>query len=260
MNTRRKFRPEIRAVDGSNGRQFWAMPVAYEVVDDYGTIWTRGVFDKSVRTKMPVLLYGHDWANVTSVLGRGIDYRDSQDGPRTLFELTDFDEHPHTRQVAAQINDGTLVDMSVGFDRRRWLGASWSNDDGCEGPLPEADKAMVGPHGAKATERMLEAGWDETSLVVAGAVPGSKVLTGVRSVRTASGLEVPVDSLVELARKVDTKEITQEQAQAALRLLAGGDAPAGSTDGDDSAADVVDEEDLAEVLAEAEAVLEDLDG
>jgi len=85
-------------------------------------------------------------------------------------------------------------------------------------------------------------------------------LTGVRSVRTASGLEVPVDSLVELARKVDTKEITQEQAQAALRLLAGGDAPAGSTDGDDSAADVVDEEDLAEVLAEAEAVLEDLDG
>lgn len=255
MRQTRKFRPEIRAVDGSNGRQFWARPVAYEVVDDYGTIWTRGVFDKAVAEKMPTLLYGHDWANVTNVLGRGIDYQDGDAGPSTLFELTDFDEHPHTRQVAAQINDGTLVDMSVGFDRRRWTGG-WEPTDG---PLSEADAKMVGPHGAKATERMLEAGWDETSLVVAGAVPGSKVLTGVRSVRTASGLEVPVDSLVELARKVDTKEITQEQAQAALRLLAGGDAPAGSTDGDDAPDEVV-EEYLAEVLAEAEAVLEDLDG
>ena len=251
MNTRRKFRPEIRAVDGSNGRQFWAMPVAYEVVDDYGTIWTRGVFDGSVREKMPVLLYGHDWTSVTNVLGRAVDYRDSDDGPRTLFELTDFDEHPHTRQVAAQINDGTLVDMSVGFDRRRWLGP------GGEGLLATADREMRGPTGAKPVERMLEAGWDETSLGVAGAVPGSKVLTGVRSVRTASGLVVPTDSVVDLARLQSEGKITHDEAVAALRLLAG-EAPSADDDPAAGGADDDDQDD-AEVLAEVDAALEGID-
>lgn len=250
MRDHRRFRPEIRAVDGSNGRQFWAMPVAYEVVDDYGTIWTRGVFDKSVRDKMPVLLYGHDWTNVASVLGRGIDYRDADDGPRTLFELTDFDEHPHTRQVAAQINEGTLVDMSVGFDRRRWTG-SWEPTDG---PLSAEDATKVGPNGAKPVERMLEAGWDETSLVVAGAVPGSKVLTGVRSVRTASGLTVPVDSVVDLARLQSEGEITHDEALAALRLLAGEAPPV-----EDPEPSTVDGDDLEAVLAEADAALASLE-
>ena len=251
MNTRRKFRPEIRAVDGSNGRQFWAKPLSYEVVDDYGTIWTRGVFDASVREKMPVLLYGHDWASVTNVLGRAVD------GPRTLFELTDFDEHPHTRQVAAQINDGTLVDMSVGFDRRRWLGPNESWGSGSpDGPLPEADAKMVGPTGTKATERMLEAGWDETSLVVAGAVPGSKVLTGVRQVRTASGLMVPTDSVVDLARLQSEGKITHAEAVAALRLLAGEAPPA---DDDPADGDTDDHAHDAEVLAEVDAALEVLD-
>lgn len=253
MNTRRKFRPEIRAVDGSNGRQFWAKPLSYEVVDDYGTIWTRGVFDASVREKMPVLLYGHDWAHVTNVLGRAIDYRDSEDGPRTLFELTDFDEHPHTRQVAAQINDGTLVDMSVGFDRRRWQGP------GGESGLAVADRELRGPTGAKPVERMLEAGWDETSLVVAGAVPGSKVLTGVRSVRTASGLVVPTDSVVDLARLQSEGKITHDEAVAALRLLAG-EAPSADDDPVAGGADDDDGQDDAEVLAEVDAALEVLDG
>lgn len=253
MSIHRRFRPEIRAVDGSNGRQFWAMPVAYEVVDDYGTIWTRGVFDASVREKMPVLLYGHDWGNVTNVLGRAIDYRDGEDGPRTLFELTDFDQHPHTRQVAAQINEGTLVDMSVGFDRRRWLGASWGNDAGVEGPLPDKDKAKTGPHGAVAVERMLEAGWDETSLVVAGAVPGSKVLTMVRS-KTRSG--VAFDDVTALARMVAAEEITHAEAQAALLLLERPEPPTDETDEEEGEGD----DGLADADAEAVAVLEGLEG
>ena len=240
-------------MDGSNGRQFWAMPVAYEVVDDYGTIWTRGVFDASVREKMPVLLYGHDWGNVTNVLGRAIDYRDGEDGPRTLFELTDFDQHPHTRQVAAQINEGTLVDMSVGFDRRRWLGASWGNDAGVEGPLPDKDKAKTGPHGAVAVERMLEAGWDETSLVVAGAVPGSKVLTMVRS-KTRGG--VVLDDVVALGRKIAAGEVTHDEAQAALLLLERPDPSADDGDDDDEPEDTAD---VDEAIAEAQAVLEDLE-
>lgn len=253
MKVRRNFRPEIRSVDGSNGRQFWAMPVAYEVVDSYGTIWTRGVFDKSVREKMPVLLYGHDWANVGNVLGRAVDYRDGDDGPRTLFELTDFDEHPHTRQVAAQINDGTLVDMSVGFDRRRWQGP------GGESGLAVADRELRGPTGTKPIERMLEAGWDETSLVVAGAVPGSKVLTGVRSVRIADGREVPVADVLELARSISSGDCTYEEAVQALGLLAG-PAPEPEAEGEADEGGPVDDAGLAEVLAEAEAALDGIDG
>lgn len=250
MKDKRRFRPEIRAVSGSNGRQFWAMPLAYEVVDDYGTIWTRGVFARSVTEKLPVLLYGHDWGNVTNVLGRAVEYRDEDDGPRALFELTDFDEHPHTRQVAAQINEGTLVDMSVGFDRRRWHGP------GGERALGEEDRDKRGPNGAQAVERMLEAGWDETSLVVAGAVPGSKVLTGVRS-KTRAG--VAIDDVVELGRKLDAGEISYPEAEAALRLLAGDQAP--EADGGDGEADQApSDEELAAVLAEADAALSELEG
>lgn len=253
---RRRFETEIRAVEGSNGRQFWAMPLAYEVVDDYGTIWTRGVFDASVRQRMPTLLYGHDWSHVTNVLGRAIDYRDDHDGPRTLFELTDFDDHPHTRQVAAQINEGTMRDLSVGFDRRRWLGPSWSNDDGCEGPLPDADQDKVGPHGAKAVERMLTAGWDETSLVVAGAVPGAKVLTGVRSKVTVRGRSVAFADVLDLAKLKASGQVTHEEALAALDLLADDDPddlPDPETVGDEP------DDETAAALAEAEAALDELE-
>jgi hypothetical protein len=220
MNVHRRFHPEIRAVDGSNGRQFWAMPLAYEVVDDYGTIWTEGVFDASVRERMPTLLYGHDWSDLTNILGRGIDYQDTREGPRTLFELTDFDSHPHTRQVAAQINEGTMVDMSVGFDRRRWFGPG----KGSDGPLGVADVELRGPTGVRALERMVEAGWDETSLVVRGAVPGAKVLTGVRTVKVR-GATVTMDDVVELAKRKAAGEITEAEALEALKMLSTDDDP-----------------------------------
>lgn len=248
MSIHRQFRPEIRAVDGSNGRQFWAMPLAYEVVDDYGTIWTSGVFDQSVRERMPVLLYGHDWAAPGSLLGKAIDYQDTREGPRTLFEMTDFDSHPHTRQLAAQINDGTINDMSVGFDRRKWDGP------GGQAVLAQGDAEMRGPTGVRAIERMHEAGWDETSLVVRGAVPGAKVLTGVRTVKVR-GMTVQMPDVVELARQIAGGTLTHAEAQAALRLLA--------EDIDEEAiAQPPDEQvdpDTDEALAEVAQALEDLE-
>jgi hypothetical protein len=250
----RRYRPEIRAVSGSNGRQFWAMPLAYEVVDDYGTIWTRGVFDRSVGEKMPILLYGHQWNDVSNVLGRGADYRDTDRGPEVLFELTDFDAHPHTRQVAAQINDGTLTDLSVGFDRWRWLGP----DRGAEGPLPDEDRDRRGPTGARvqARERMLEAGWDETSVVPVGAVPGAKVLSGVRS-RSTRAAGVAMEDVVALGTLVGAGKITHDEAQRALGLLGVEEVP-----------DPVEEEegpepaaaDVADAEAEADDTLDGLEG
>lgn len=245
----RRYRSEIRSID--QGRRFETMPLAYEVVDDYGTIWTGGVFDAAVEERMPLLLYGHNWADPANLLGQGIDYRDTPKGPLMTYEFTSFDDHPHTRQLAAQINDGTLTDLSVGFDRWTWTGG-W---DPTDGPLTDADKLMVGPTGVQAVERMLTAGWDETSLVVRGAVPGAKVLSGVRmAVRTAGGADVlvPQEAVLDLARKVTAGEITSAEAQAALALIAG-DAAAPVVDDDDAAVDVAD------ALAEADALLEDLE-
>jgi HK97 family phage prohead protease len=255
-NQFRHYRPEIRAVDGSNGRQFWAMPVAYEVVDDYGTIWSRGVFDKSVRERMPVLLYGHDWENIGNLLGKAIDYRDGDDGPRTLFELTAFDEHPHTRQIAAQINDGTLTDMSVGFERRQWEGPG-----GVRG-LADADRELRGPHGAKPVERMLEAGWSETSLVVDAAVPGSKVLTSVRQkVWWRRGASLEAGLAIDVIKAVASGELSHDEGRVALELLATDDGDAGDdVDVDDLEGQVADlSADVEAAIADADAALEGIE-
>jgi phage head maturation protease len=159
---------EIRVVPGSNGRQFWAHPLQYNVVDDYGSLWSGGVFDEDAAERLPTLLYGHDWISLSNVLGRGIDYQDTRERPRVLYEFDDFDAVPSARQAAAQVNSGTLKDMSVGFRRKE--GGTVARD-----LLSDEDRAL----GAK--ERIVKAGWDETSLVVRGAVPGAQVASQVRS-------------------------------------------------------------------------------
>ena len=43
---RRIFRGEFRDVPGSDGRQKWATAVAYNVADEYGTLWLPNCFDR----------------------------------------------------------------------------------------------------------------------------------------------------------------------------------------------------------------------
>lgn len=259
MSTRdhRTFTAEIRAVPGSNGRQFWTMPVAYNVVDDYGTIWNQGVFTRSAAEKMPALMYGHaGWNDIDQVMGGAIDYRDGDRGPEALYELLDFDAQPKARIFAALIEERAdggkpfMRDMSVGFERWDWTGPGGSRQ------LDDADREMRGRLGRPAVERMLEAGWDETSLVVAGAVPGAKALTGARMVQTRSGLTVPLDDVVELAKRKAAGDLTDDEAQEALRMLGVGEElppPAGDTGTE------IDDDEIDGALAEADALLSELE-
>jgi len=258
----RTFTAEIRAVPGSNGRQFWTMPVAYDVVDDYGTIWNPGVFGRSVEEKLPALMYGHaGWNDIDQVMGGAIDYRDGDRGPEALYELLDFDAQPKARIFAALIEDrgnGSkpfMRDMSVGFERWEWTGPGGVRD------LDATDREMRGRLGRPAVERMLAAGWDETSLVVAGAVPGAQALTGARMVQTRSGLTVAMDDVVELAKRKAAGKLTDEEAQEALRILGGGDetwSEENSVTVDGDATEQI-EDDTDDVLAEADEVLEQLE-
>lgn len=201
---RRVFRGEFRDVPGSNGRQKWATAVAYNVTDEYGTLWLPGVFDEALGERMPTILYGHDWSTLDHVLGSGIDFRQTPTdvGPPGVDVLMEFANVPAAelamKLLAAKATSkgAVLRDVSVGFERREWL---------------RRDKLTPEMLALGAEEAMVRAGMDELSLVVRGAVPGAQV-------RGRRG-SVDIDAVVELARKRAAGEITDAEAAAAIDLL-----------------------------------------
>jgi hypothetical protein len=223
MTTRHTFKAEFRAVPGSNGRQFWTLPVAYEVVDDYGSIWTRGVFDKSVTEKFPALMWGHSgWSDIAQMMGGAVDYRDTSDGPEALFELLEEDDQPNTRILAGLLKQresgpAFVRDVSVGFSKEVWDG------NGGQRSLADEDRSRSGRRGG-AKERIRVADWDELSVVVAGAVPGAKTLTSVRSTHVRSKT-LQFDDVIELARRKAAGDLTEAELEAAIELLATDDDP-----------------------------------
>lgn len=205
-------------------QRFTAMPLIYDVVDDYGTIWTPGVFDGA---RLPVLCYGHEgWDDLTAVLGRAIDYTDRPEGPEYLYTFDDFEIVPTAAQAAHQLASGTLREFSVGFERRSWDGGY--TGDGQAGPLSEADQL------AGATERMISAEHLEDSIVIAGAVPGTKLLSmrGKLAALRAGEPGVFEDLIVSLARQIAAGELTRDEAIAAIDLAAGPTPPAPDPDPD----------------------------
>lgn len=170
-------------------------PITPHTVDDWGSVFMPDAFDESIAKRMPVLTWGHDWAEP---LGPGRMTRTMEDGsPEIDFEFSDFTAVPMARRAHAQVQDGTIVDCSVGFsDTKR-------RD-------PTDDEMVMWP-GCR--EVITKASLDEVALVLRGAVPGAKVL----SVR--SGGKIDLDAVVELARRVSAGEITQAEAQVAADLL-----------------------------------------
>lgn len=244
---RRTFRSEFRDVPGSNGRQKWATAVRYNITDDFGTLWTPGVFDEALSERMPVILYGHDWVNLDHVLGRGIDSRQTPievgpPGVDVLMEFADVEAAELAMRLLAP--DATsqgpvLQDVSVGFERREWL------------TRDKLDKAQLE---LGASEAMVRAGMDELSLVVRGGVPGAQV-------RSRAGA-LDLDAVVEIAKRKAAGELSDAEAQAALDLLAGV-GPAAAEHGDpandeiEPTTDPVDEPvvEVPDMTAEIDAAL-----
>lgn len=187
-------RAEIRASKGAKPGVTLKVITPY-VVDDFGSVWMPDAFDASLAKRMPTLTWGHDWAEP---LGPAVGVRKGTDGsPEIDFEFSNFDAVPMARRAHAQVQDGTILDCSVGF-----------SDIVRRDPTSEELARWPG-----VTEIIERSALDEVALVLRGAVPGAKVL----SMRAG---KVDLDAVVDLARRVSSGEITQAEAQAVVDLLA----------------------------------------
>jgi len=219
---------EVRVPDG-DGRTFEAVVLNYGVVDDYGTRFRPGCFAQSLEERMPRICWAHRW---DEPLGRYTSFRDTDTELTLVGEFDDFDAVPRARQAMAQLRSGTIDQFSVGFMR---LADEVVDPDEVEGRTGIVD----------ITRGQL----DEASLVLVGAVPGTKLLT-VRSSEGAT-LMVDPDTVVDLARQINAGEITFEEAQTALTLAAGGTVAEPESE--------VDPVDVDEALAEVAEALDELD-
>lgn len=228
---RRSIVTEVRAP--ADGRTFEAVVMRYGIVDDCDTIFDAGCFADSLAKRLPRITRSHDW---NQVIGRVVDYRDTDTDLTIVGELDDFDAVPLARATYAQLQSGSLDEFSVGF--RRGPGGSVNED---------ADGRT---HFVKAT-------LDEIAVVLAGAVPDTQ-LVGVRTLRIpilGHTREVPEALVIDLAKQVSEGTLTKEAAQVALDLAAGSgvDTAGGSTGGggdlppDPATLDDLDDEVLADL-------------
>jgi HK97 family phage prohead protease len=229
---------EVRAVDVDGKPGVTLHCIRPGVVDDYGSLWNPHCFDESLAQRLPTLCWSHQWSEP---LGPATGYTTSDDGPTVDFLFSDFDAVPMARRAHAQVVDGTIRDCSVGFSNTQR-----------RDPTDEERRMYPGVR-----EVIEKATLDEVSLVLAGAVPGAKVL----AFRSADGgtLTVDEDAWLKVAKKVAANEMTVAEGQAALALAAGGDPldpPIGGDDDGQDDADVTpldvaldaDKADLADAL------------
>lgn len=182
-----------------DGRTLSGWAVRYGVVDDYLTMFTRGMWDASLAASLPVLCWSHDWSRP---LGRIVDADDRAAG---LFITARFDDPadvPDARQAIAQVKSGTMTMFSVGF-------------------IPEGGHAITvdGKDVGVFTRGRL----DEVSLVMKGAVPGADV-TDLRRPRHAvtsdPRLELQAREAYDLARRRGGPTLADEADEAyAVALL-----------------------------------------
>jgi HK97 family phage prohead protease len=158
---------EIRA-DGAEIGAGIADLLTYGVLDTFNTTFEPRCFEASYRAQMPVVAWGHNWADP---IGRWLDFEERGKTLRGRFQLDDFDAVPRARQAYVQMKSGTLTDFSVGF------GAPKTK----QSDQFRASRALA----------IYEARLDEGSPVIRGSVAGSK-LVHLR----ASGLAV-VDGVLD---------------------------------------------------------------
>jgi len=178
---------ELRAVE-DDGRNFTAMAVRYGVVDDYETRFLPGCFNDGLERRLPKIAWGHDWSDI---VGRVTSYEDTPEGLVIHARLSDPEAVPRARQAIAQLRDGDVDDVSVGFT----------------------------PTSTQTTDGIFEfvrAELDEVSLVLRGAVPGAKVLA-LRSTQVVPA-EVAGQIIAQLSQgQIDLLGALQAVKDSAIR-------------------------------------------
>jgi HK97 family phage prohead protease len=185
-------------VEGSPN-QFRAIAVVYDIVDSYETAFAPGVFTDSLHDRMPTMVWSHQ---SEEPIGRVVGFEDNadlEDGSKGLvitFELDDPESVPRAKQAFAQLESGTLEDVSVGFmcgeegiERRKF------DRNGKTSKIPTFVKATL----------------IEVSVVLRGAVPGAKLLKS-RSYLPDEKMIPASDVEALLKRVVDAMENKQDPA------------------------------------------------
>lgn len=189
---------EVRAATAEDGRHYVTLhAISPGVVDTYGSLWEPDAFDESLARRLPTLVWSHNWADP---IGHGLDYQTGPDGPTVRFAFDDFDAVPRARQAFVQTESGTIRDCSVGF-----------SDVTRRDPT---EQERIDYPGVR--EVITRATMDELSLVLAGAVPGAKVV----SVRAANA-DAPVsrEAVAQIMARLATGEMTLTGALNALDTL-----------------------------------------
>jgi len=167
---------EVRAVAGAPEGTFEAVVLNYNVRDDYNTEFRKGVFTDSLRQRMPRIAWGHDWRQI---IGRWVAWTETEtqlilrgeldlamiavyaaDGETIINRLPAV---PLAHQAYAQLQSGSVDEFSVGF-------------------IPQAYEEIRDVDGEDDYIIFTRGRLDEVSLVLSGAVPGTRLLN-VRSVR-----------------------------------------------------------------------------
>lgn len=194
----------FRVVGDGSARQAWATVCTYGKVDDYGSVWEPGCWKESLEAKLPKVTWGHDWLDL---IGRVTDYRDSKETLDLELQFSDFDAVPRARQAWTQLRDGDIDEFSFGFERKEWTTIDAEGES----------KALPG-----ATERIVRATMFETSPVLRGAVPGTKVLSVRAPARRRLEGQVDVKVVLELARRLAAGEIDEAEAIEAVHEASAG--------------------------------------
>jgi HK97 family phage prohead protease len=220
---------EVRQKDGM--RVVRLRPIVPNTVDDYKSVFLPATFDASLAERMPTLAWGHNWQDP---IGRAVDWGTDGDLRWIDFRVDDPALVPSAARALAQIESGTIDDVSVGFS-------------GTQRRDPTDMELERWPGAREVIER---ADLDEVSLVLRGAVPGAKVL----SLRSREGrvASVAEDVVMDVARKVAAGELTEDEGRAYLDLMAT-DAPELPPTTDPNP--VPDTVDVDQALAEADAAI-----
>lgn len=179
---RTKSAPVIRAA--RDGRTIEMRAVAWNVLDDHRTTFVPGFGVKALARRLPRLAWAHSW---DEPIGKVTSYDNRSDGLYMTARLSDPDAVPRARQAMAQLADGTIDSVSIGFRIT-------------ESRVPSTSERERMP-GLR--EVIVDGEISEVSLCLEGSVPGAEVLAVRR--RDGGAAPVPFTDLDALAERMATE-------------------------------------------------------
>ncbi len=149
---------EVRAINDDR-HTVEARILTYNRSDNHGSVWTPGVFAKSLAERLPPVCWGHDQKRP---IGRVTSYRDGTDALDVTIKMADPGSVPDARMAWSMLTDGIIDAWSVGFNGAQVM------------PVPSSQRSAYGSNPAR--EVISSARLGEISAVANASVPGTATL------------------------------------------------------------------------------------